>query len=212
MKSNLTKSMDLFDFDDTGRVIHCPHGHIPEKTTQKQKKDRYVACFAIDCCQSWQKCADLPVAPGSKFYYLRYIGEHYRLSEPLLGEFIERYRWRSGIEATMSEYARLTSVKRLRVRGMAAVRYCARAQGGGPEPDAGRPGAAGPDLNPASGCRSRVSTLTAEFFGFQRAICWPGPKIGRSFSSKSGSGRRRPCIGRVTFCGLVKEKKIEGYV
>jgi len=40
-------------------------------------------------------------------------------------EFIERYRWRSGIEATMSEYATLTGVKRLRVRGMAAVRYCA---------------------------------------------------------------------------------------
>jgi len=64
-----------------------------------------------------------------QFYYLRYNGKHYRLARrrclEQTDEFIERYRWRSGIEATMSEYATLTGVKRLRVRGMAAVRYCA---------------------------------------------------------------------------------------
>lgn len=127
MKGSLTKSMDLFDFDGTGRVIRCPQGHGPEKTTHKQKKDRYVACFAIDCCQSCPKRADCPVVPGRKFYYLRYTGKHYRLARRRLleqtDEFIERYRWRAGIEATMSEYAKLTGVKRLRVRGMAAVRY-----------------------------------------------------------------------------------------
>ena len=64
-----------------------------------------------------------------QFYYLRYNGKHYWLARrrclEQTDEFIERYRWRSGIEATMSEYATLTGVKRLRVRGMAAVRYCA---------------------------------------------------------------------------------------
>ena len=67
--------------------------------------------------------------PGRKFYYLRYTGKHYRLARRRCleqsDEFIERYRWRAGIEATMSEYATLTGVKRLRVRGRAAVRYCA---------------------------------------------------------------------------------------
>jgi hypothetical protein len=129
MKGSLSKSMELFDFDDTGRVIRCPQGHAPEKTTPKQKKDRYVACFAIDCCQSCPKRADCPAVPGRKFYYLRYTGKHYRLARRRCleqsDEFIERYRWRAGIEATMSEYATLTGVKRLRVRGMAAVRYCA---------------------------------------------------------------------------------------
>jgi len=129
MKGSLTKSMELFDFDDTGRVIRCPQGQAPEKTTHKQKKDRYVACFAIDCCQSCPKRADCPAVPGRKFYYLRYTGKHYRLARRRCleqsDEFIERYRWRAGIEATMSEYATLTGVKRLRVRGMAAVRYCA---------------------------------------------------------------------------------------
>ena len=40
-------------------------------------------------------------------------------------EFKDRYRWRSGIEATMSEYDRRTGVKHLRVRGFKAVRFCA---------------------------------------------------------------------------------------
>ena len=38
--------------------------------------------------------------------------------------FRNRYRFRSGIEAMMSELDRKTGVKRLRVRGMEAVRYC----------------------------------------------------------------------------------------
>jgi hypothetical protein len=40
-------------------------------------------------------------------------------------EFKDKYRWRAGIEATMSEYDRTTGVKRVRVRGFPAVRYCA---------------------------------------------------------------------------------------
>ena len=40
-------------------------------------------------------------------------------------EFKERYRWRAGVEATMSEYDRRTGVKRLRIRGFDAVRYAA---------------------------------------------------------------------------------------
>jgi len=40
-------------------------------------------------------------------------------------EFKDRYRWRAGIEATMSEIARKTGVKQLRVRGLKAVRFCA---------------------------------------------------------------------------------------
>jgi len=40
-------------------------------------------------------------------------------------EFKDRYRWRSGVEAAMSEYDRRTGVKKLRVRGLKAVKYCA---------------------------------------------------------------------------------------
>jgi hypothetical protein len=40
-------------------------------------------------------------------------------------EFKDRYRWRAGIEGTMSQYDRVTGVKHLRVRGLNAVRFCA---------------------------------------------------------------------------------------
>ena len=40
-------------------------------------------------------------------------------------EYQDRYRWRAGVEATMSEYDRRTGVKHLRVRGLKAVRFCA---------------------------------------------------------------------------------------
>jgi hypothetical protein len=48
-----------------------------------------------------------------------------RRSEIETEAFKDRYRWRAGVEATMSEYDRRTGVKRLRVRGLKAVRYCA---------------------------------------------------------------------------------------
>ena len=40
-------------------------------------------------------------------------------------QFQDRYRWRAGVEATMSEYDRRTGVKQLRVRGSTAVSFCA---------------------------------------------------------------------------------------
>lgn len=131
MKGNSTQSMDLsaFVFDDSGRVSRCPLGQAPQKLTHKQKKDRYVAGFAIECCRSCPRVADCPVRLGKKYYYLRYRSKNYRLALrrrfERTDEFVERYRWRAGVEATMSEYATLTGVKRLRVRGMASVRYAA---------------------------------------------------------------------------------------
>ncbi|MBA4396150.1 MAG: hypothetical protein C0394_01980 [Syntrophus sp. (in: bacteria)] len=41
-------------------------------------------------------------------------------------EFKDKYRWRSGIEATFSEMDKKTGVKRLRVRGLPAVAYFTR--------------------------------------------------------------------------------------
>jgi len=48
-----------------------------------------------------------------------------RRAQEFTQQFIDTYRWRAGVEATMSQYDALTGVKRLRVRGIKAVRYCA---------------------------------------------------------------------------------------
>ena len=46
-------------------------------------------------------------------------------------QFQERYRWRAGVEATMSEYHKRTGVKKLRVRGLKAVRFSATLKAAG---------------------------------------------------------------------------------
>jgi hypothetical protein len=70
MKGGPSKSVDLsaFSFDEAGAVIRCPQGARVQKLTPKEKKDRYVACFAIERCRSCPKLADCPVKPGKKFY------------------------------------------------------------------------------------------------------------------------------------------------
>jgi len=77
-------------------------------------------------CPQRARC---PVKPGKHYHYRRYDEKASRLaqrrSHQQTLEFRDRYRWRAGVEGAMSQYDRLTGVKRLRVRGLKAVRFCA---------------------------------------------------------------------------------------
>ena len=79
-----------------------------------------------------QQAFDLPICPvkkGNKHYFIHFNAKQARIALRRRYErsdtFTAQYRWRAGVEATMSEYDRRTGVKRLRVRGMKAVRLCA---------------------------------------------------------------------------------------
>jgi hypothetical protein len=116
-----------FHFSQTGKVTSCPQGHVP--VIAKHKKTRFAVGFECSHCATCpinQKC---PVKPGKNHYYLHYDERAMRVAKrravECSAEFKDKYRWRAGIEATMSEYDRTTGVKRLRVRGFAAVRFCA---------------------------------------------------------------------------------------
>jgi len=119
----------LSDFSSTkgGKITSCPQGYAPVKV--KKKKTRYSAAFDSDHCNNCPKQNDCPVKPGKKHQYLRYTEKESRIARrracEQTEEFKDRYRWRAGVEATMSEYDRRTGAKRLRVRGFKAVRYCA---------------------------------------------------------------------------------------
>jgi len=116
-----------FTFSEKGKVISCPEGHTP--VTTKHKKNRHTAAFKIDHCGNCPKRDKCPVKAGKKHYYLRYEDKIWRIAMrrayEKTDEFKDKYRWRAGTEATMSEYDRRTGVKNLRVRGMKAVRFCA---------------------------------------------------------------------------------------
>lgn len=115
-----------FSFSDSGKVIACPGGHAP--VTAKHKKGRHTAAFSHDRCRACHLKATCPGKDGKNHRYLRYKDKEWRTAirraKEYTDEFKEKYRWRSGIEATMSEYAKKTGVKRLRVRGFPAVRLC----------------------------------------------------------------------------------------
>ncbi|HUU29202.1 MAG TPA: transposase [archaeon] len=121
-------SLDDFEHSEQGKVISCPQGHAPVKV-KKSNKGRYSVAFDSDHCTKCPLINDCPVKRGKKYHYLRYNDKALRIATRRKAEqtakFKERYRWRSGIEATISEYDTRTRVKQLRVRGLKAVRFCA---------------------------------------------------------------------------------------
>jgi hypothetical protein len=121
-----TIGLEAFKLSDKGKVLSCPQGHAPAKT---RKKKRFSAGFDLQHCSNCPNQSICSVKKGKKYYYLRYTAKQMRVAIRRAYEqtdaFKDRYRWRAGVEATMSELDRRTGVKRLRVRGFKAVRFCA---------------------------------------------------------------------------------------
>jgi len=121
----------LADFPqtDTGKIAACPQGHAPVRFKQGKKNAMSVAFASEHCvvCPQRERC---PVNPGRKRHYLRFNLKALRIAarraREYTPEFKDKYRWRSGVESTFSEMDKKTGVKRLRVRGLSAVGYCAR--------------------------------------------------------------------------------------
>ena len=128
-------SLSHFSFDDNGRVHTCPTGKHPYEVRFKKKTQRYSARFDLKTCATCPHVDHCPVVPGKKNYFLRYSDKDSRLAKrrrfEASDEFIDVYRYRAGVEATMSQYNTLTGVKRLRVRCLQAVRYCATLKAAG---------------------------------------------------------------------------------
>jgi hypothetical protein len=116
-----------FEFAESGKVLQCPQGCAPVKV--KGKGNRYTASFVLEECQNCPRRSACPVVPGKRHFYLRYDRKAVRLAQRRAREetpqFRDRYRFRAGIEGTISAYDARTGVKQLRVRGLEAVRFCA---------------------------------------------------------------------------------------
>jgi len=122
------KPLSEFKFDAAGNVTACPAGHAP--TCCKPKKNaKYCAVFELERCQGCPRLSECPVKLGQNGAYLNYSAKQARLAQRRAREqtetFLDTYRWRAGVEATMSELDRLTGIKKLRFRGFGAVRFCA---------------------------------------------------------------------------------------
>jgi hypothetical protein len=122
-KYNITLSD--FEVSEKGQIISCTQKIKPVRI--KKKKSRHSAAFDSKQCNKCRFIDDCPVKQGKGYHYLRYKDKDMRIAQrrayEQTEEFKDRYRWRAGAEATMSEYDRKTGVKRLRVRGLKNVRY-----------------------------------------------------------------------------------------
>ena len=119
--------LSAFEFAENGKVLTCPQGHAPVKV--KCRGDRYTASFDLGSCETCPRRRDCPAVLGKRHFYLRYDRKAVRLARRRAregtAEFRDRYRFRAGIEGTISAYEARTGVKQLRVRGLEAVRLCA---------------------------------------------------------------------------------------
>jgi hypothetical protein len=160
-----------FHIEKSGKVVSCPQGHAPMHS--KKKKTRYCAAFDSAHCADCPNQGICPVAFGKKGFYLRFTEKQLRIAlrrvEIQTDAFKDRYRWRAGVEATMSEYDRRTGVKHLRVRGFKAVRFSARLKALGLNilraaavmaAMAGIP----PDTDPNGGCRAVFNNIKERFW------------------------------------------------
>lgn len=121
------KKMHLAEFaiDGKGRIISCPREVKPDRV--RCKKDAYSAAFPVAACCDCPLISQCPVNKGKKAYYYRYKPKDVRIARrkkhEQSSEFKDKYRFRAGVEATMSEFDRRTGVKHLRVRTMKAVTF-----------------------------------------------------------------------------------------
>lgn len=117
-----------FEFSDNGAISSCPENCQPAKVSKK--KDRFSIAFATETCSNCPRLNHCPVQSGKNgLRYIRYDARTARLAQrrghERTDEFKDKYRFRAGVEATMSQLDRRTGIKHLRVRGMKAVRFAA---------------------------------------------------------------------------------------
>jgi len=115
------------EFNSENELVECVEGEKPVK--QRSNGDRHSSAMEKEVCDNCDKQNICSICDGVKYNYFRYTDKDLRVSKRRMYEktkdFKDRYRYRAGVEATMSEYDRKTGVKQLRVRGMSAVRFAA---------------------------------------------------------------------------------------
>jgi len=127
-KSPATRLKD-FTFDKSTHLVkRCPEGQKPIRV-KRTKSDHINAKFSKEHCSLCPIRDTCPVKVRKKGAYLRYSEKQFRLAQrrayEQTPEFLEKYRWRAGIEGTISHYKIDSGAGRLRVRGLANVRFAA---------------------------------------------------------------------------------------
>jgi hypothetical protein len=120
-----------FEFDEPGeKVLRCPAGEAP---VRHQESRSGIAILAVSSAQACRACRMRHICPVEKRRDGRYlritkadVAVARRRVEQETKEFKERYKIRSGIEATNSELKRCHGLGKLRVRHKPRVNLAVR--------------------------------------------------------------------------------------
>lgn len=110
-----------FELDETGeRVLQCPAGHRPVEHRRTSGGKAMLACFDPGQCDGCFLRGMCPAEPRRRHRVVRFtradVAVAKRRMEQETPEFKERYKLRSGIEATNSELKRCHGFGKPRVR------------------------------------------------------------------------------------------------
>jgi hypothetical protein len=124
---------DQFEFDKDGNCTACPEGHAPLRhgmrtSSSKPSKTLHAFFDGKKCseCKLNNRCMVRPANSGShKTYHIEIdpalIERDRRKTEQKDKEWWDKYKIRSGIEATISEAKRVNGIGKLRVRRITRV-------------------------------------------------------------------------------------------
>ncbi len=117
-----------FQFCDSDKITACPAGYPPQKI-KVGKNGGLSVNFDKTVCDSCPQQSACPVNRQKNRCTISYDAKSLRLArrrkQEQTKEFKEQYRYRAGVEATMSDLDRITGLKHLRVRNMVPVRIAA---------------------------------------------------------------------------------------
>ena len=129
-KGKLQGKLRLEDFqgDGSGCVTCCPNGASPIATSTSDS--RIQVSFDVTTCTNCpllSRCPAAAVGRNSPRWQCTpdCVQHRTRRKKEESDEFRNRYRWRAGVEATLSRYKHQMGMPKLRVRGIASVAYVA---------------------------------------------------------------------------------------
>lgn len=114
-----------FELAADNSVLRCPAGEAPILAHYDAEKGKGSASFDADTCLTCEHLDRCPAQAHNLKFRVRHTAKQLRLAQRrsyfATPECKERYAPRSGIEGTFSRAKSVTSLGRLRVRGMPAV-------------------------------------------------------------------------------------------
>ena len=113
----------------THEIMSCPEGHAPQRI--KHNKKGSISClWQKEVCRHCPRHSECSVKDSKKGYLIRYTPKEaetaMRRQYEQSDAFKEKYRYRSGVEASISRFIHMTGARRLRYRGLKRIDYAAR--------------------------------------------------------------------------------------